>query len=308
MSASLNSESTPSSRHARVPFARALVATDTSLAADGAMRLGSALAARDQTAISVISVVEPMTYPMPVNDLAMSPTSVPTAEDEAIRARTAGVATQCARLALPVPSDLLVECSVPLSGILFHAAARKAELIILGLGRHKAVDRLFGTETALHAVREAEIATLAVPASMTALPRHAVIGTDFDASSLAAARAAARLVGPTGRITLVHIDPLAEPLPAMLADWPPHVLDRLNDAFGRMLSNLHLPETMQVETVPLSGNVGKELVAFATRVNADLIAVGRHSRSLMERVVLGSVATRVVRTATSAVMVVPRES
>ncbi len=290
------------------PIGRVLVATDTSLAADGALRVSDALARRDGAKVAVISVVEPMTYPMPVNDLALAPSAVPSAEDAAISARRAAVMLQCERLVLPAPDDLFVECSVPLSGILFHAVAKKAELIILGLGRHKAVDRLFGTETALHAVREADVATLAVPETMSKIPRHAVVGTDFDGSSLAAARAAARLVGPDGKLTFVHVDPLAEPLPAMLADWPPHVLDRLNEAFGRMMSELALPESLEIETIALAGNIGRELVFHAARINADLIAVGRHSRSLVERMVLGSAATRVVRTATCAVMVVPRES
>jgi nucleotide-binding universal stress UspA family protein len=290
------------------PFARALVASDASLAADGAVRVAAALEARDGAVLSGVSVVEPTSYPAPVNDLALAPTAARAADDAAIHARRDDVLRQYARLGLTCPEDLLVECSVPLSGILFQATARKAELLILGLGRHKAVDRLFGSETALHAVREADVATLAVPASMTSLPRHAVIGTDFDGSSLAAVRAAARLVGPNGRITLVHVDPLAEPLPAMLADWPAHVLDRINDAFARQIAQIGLPESLQIETMALAGNVSKELTTYAAKVNADLIAVGRHSRSLVERMVLGSSTTRVIRTATCAVLVVPREA
>ncbi|MCC7052427.1 MAG: universal stress protein [Gemmatimonadaceae bacterium] len=290
------------------PFARALVASDASAASDGALRLAAALQRRDGTAISVISVVQPTTYPAPVNDLAVPPSLQPTAEEEAIAARRAAVEDQCARNTVPAPTDIFVECSVPLSGILFHATARKADLIVLGLGRHNVVDRFFGTETALHAVRESDVATLAVPGTMTSLPRHAVVGTDFDASSLAAARAAARLVGPHGHLTLVHVTPSADPLPAMLADWPPAIASRMDEAFGRMIAALHLPATMDVDTLPLSGNVGKELVACAERLHAGLIAVGRHSRTLMERVVLGSATTRVVRTAACAVIVVPRDA
>ncbi len=289
------------------PFARALIATDATRAADGAMRVGLALAARDRVATSVISLVEPMPYPAPVNDLALAPSDVPSHDEELIRARVQQMVAQCDRLGMPVPDDLLVACSVPLSGILFQATLRKAELIILGLGRHTAMDRLFGTETALHAVRESDVATLAVPGTMTTIPHHALVGTDFDASSLAAVRAAARLVGPFGRLTLVHVDPLVDPMPAMLADWPPHVLDRLNEAFERVLAELSLPETMQIETASLAGTVATELMAHASRVHADVIAVGRHSRSLMERVVLGSTTTRVIRSAGCAVLVVPRD-
>jgi nucleotide-binding universal stress UspA family protein len=292
----------------RQPLTRVFVASDATRAADGALRVATALAARDGSALTAISIVEPTPYPLPVTDLALAPTALPEAEAEALAARQGAVQAQLSRLDLPACTDLIVECSVPLSGILFHAAARRADLIVMGLGRHAVVDRLFGTETALHAARESEVTVLAVPGTMPAAPRHALVGTDFDACSLAAARMAVRVIGPGGRLTLVHVDAVADPLPAMLADWPPHVLDRLNDAFARMIDQLDLPDDIEIETVPLAGPVAKELVACAARVGADMIVVGRHARSLMERVVLGSVATRVVRTATTAVMVVPREA
>jgi nucleotide-binding universal stress UspA family protein len=291
----------------RAPFQRTIVATDSSRAGDGAIRLAADLAARDGATVTAVSVVEPAPYPMPVTDLSLPPAALPEVESAALTARRDDVLEQYRQLGLPLPADLVVSCSVPLSGILFQAAQRHAELVIMGLGRHATVDRLFGSETALHAVRESDLPVLAVPATARGLPAHAVVGTDFDASSVVAARAAARLVGPNGRLTLVHVDAVADPLPAMLADWPPHVLDRLNDAFARQLVQIDLPATMQVDTIPLSGPVGGELVACADRLGADVLVVGRHQRSLVERMVLGSVATRVVRTASCAVMVVPRE-
>jgi len=292
---------------APLPLARALVATDGTPAADGALRIATALVQRDGTVLTAISVVEPVPYPLPVSDLAMAPPALPYGEYDAIGERRRTVVAQCERLGVTLPGDLLVACSVPLSGILFQATARKAELIILGLGRHRAVDRLFGTETALHAVRDAETATLAVPASATDLPRHAIVGLDFDGSSIAAARVAASLVGPQGRITLVHVDAVTEPLPAMLADWPPQVLDTINDAFERMIALLELPGTMQIGTIALAGHVGEELIQCASRTGADLIAVGRHHRNMLQRMVLGSATTTVVRNATCAVLVVPQE-
>lgn len=289
------------------PFRRALIATDGTAAADGAVRLAGQLADRDGTRIAAVSIVEPSPYPMPLPDLSMAPATLPAAEEEALAARHQGVVAQYGRTGLPLPEEVAVALGVPLTGILFQATQRHAELVLMGLGRHAAVDRLFGSETALHAVRESELPVLAVPAAARALPTHAVVGTDFDAGSLAAARMAARLVGPRGRLTLVHVDAVAEPLPAMLADWPAHVLDRLNDAFARQIAQLDLPETLQVDTMPVAGQVGRELVACAGRCAADVLVVGRHQRSLMERMVLGSVASRVVRTASCAVMVVPRD-
>lgn len=288
------------------PFARALVATDGTPSSDGALRIASALADRDATVLTAISVVEPMPYPLPVADLAMAPTAVSFPEDEVIAERRQAVVAQYERLGLTQGGDLLVSCSVPLSGILFHATARKAELIVVGLGRHRTIDMLFGTETALHAARDADTATLAVPASATGLPRHAIVGIDFDGSCIEAARVAATMVGSGGRLTLVHVDAVTEPLPAMLADWPPHVLDTITDGFERLIAQLELPATIQVDTLAVAGSVGKELIQCASSTGADLIAVGRHRRNRLERMVLGSAATTVVRHATCAVLVVPQ--
>lgn len=289
------------------PFARALLATDAAPASDGAVRVAAAIAERHRTQLSVLSVVEPTPYPLPLTDLALALAAQTAVDHETVSRRLHEVQAQFARLELRAPADVLVERREPLGGILSHAQARNAELIVLGLGRHAVMDRLFGTETALQAVRDASVPVLAVPEQRTSAPHHAMVGTDFDACSVAAARAAARLVGPRGRITLAHVDAVADPLPAMLADWPPHVLDRLNDAFARMIDQLALPDTVEIDTMALAGVVGTELVQCADRLSVDVIVLGRHTRSLIERIVLGSVTTEVVRHAHCAVMVVPGE-
>ncbi|MES3035179.1 MAG: universal stress protein [Gemmatimonadota bacterium] len=303
-----SSQSTSLAAPPAAPFARVLLATDATHAADGAVRVAAALAERHHAQLSVFSVVEPAPYPLPLTDLALAPSSQPAAELELLAQRREAVQQQFARLNLKVPPDVEVERTEPLGGILYHSDARHAELIVLGLGRHAILDRIFGTETALHAVRDANVPVLAVPEPRTAAPHHVLVGTDFDASSVAAARAAARLVGPHGRITLAHVDAVADPLPAMLADWPPHVLDRLNDAFARMIAQLALPDTLEIDSMPLAGVVGTELVACAERLHVDAIVLGRHTRSLVERMVLGSATTSVVRHAHCGVMVVPREA
>ncbi len=281
-----SSQSTSLAAPPAAPFARVLLATDATHAADGAVRVAAALAERHHAQLSVFSVVEPAPYPLPLTDLALAPSSQPAAELELLAQRREAVQQQFARLNLKVPPDVEVERTEPLGGILYHSDARHAELIVLGLGRHAMLDRIFGTETALHAVRDANVPVLAVPEPRTAAPHHVLVGTDFDASSVAAARAAARLVGPHGRITLAHVD----------------------DAFARMIAQLALPDTLEIDSMPLAGVVGAELVACAERLHVDAIVLGRHTRSLVERMVLGSATTSVVRHAHCGVMVVPREA
>ena len=64
-------------------------------------------------------------------------------------------------------------------------------------------------------------------------------------------------------------------------------------------------EAMTVHTVVLRGDPGRELVNFASRANVDLVVSGTHGYGFFNRLVLGSVATCLVRGAPCSVLVVP---
>jgi hypothetical protein len=55
----------------------------------------------------------------------------------------------------------------------------------------------------------------------------------------------------------------------------------------------------------LQGDPATELLAFATSVNADLIATGSHGHGFVARMLIGSVTTRIVRCSTCSVLTVP---
>ena len=62
---------------------------------------------------------------------------------------------------------------------------------------------------------------------------------------------------------------------------------------------------MTVTPVWLVGLPAEELIAFAAGHDADLIAVGRHGHRWLERLLVGSVTTAVVRESERSVLVVP---
>ena len=62
---------------------------------------------------------------------------------------------------------------------------------------------------------------------------------------------------------------------------------------------------IRVEYALLHGDPTAELNAFAAERRIDLIAAGTHGRSALGRLVLGSVSTKLVRTATCWVLVAP---
>jgi nucleotide-binding universal stress UspA family protein len=60
-----------------------------------------------------------------------------------------------------------------------------------------------------------------------------------------------------------------------------------------------------VETAVVDGEPAPALLDFATRHDADLIALGSHGYGMWKRLTLGSVASKIVRLTTKSVLVVP---
>jgi nucleotide-binding universal stress UspA family protein len=61
-----------------------------------------------------------------------------------------------------------------------------------------------------------------------------------------------------------------------------------------------------IKAVVREGNAAAEIVDQATKMNADLLVIGTHGRSGFERLLLGSVAEKVLRKARCPVLTVPR--
>lgn len=186
-----------------------------------------------------------------------------------------------------------------------EALRRHASVIVMGIGRHNPLDRLFGTETTLATLRESRVPVLAVCPSFPAHPMHAVVGVDFSAASVQAARLAARLVAPNGRLTLVHVQPRFEHPSAEWQAWDADYGRSLPPLFEQVRAQLAAPDRVIVETVTVRGDPASSLLSIAQQAQCDLIAVGTQRYSFLERLVVGSVATRVLRTARCGVLAVP---
>jgi nucleotide-binding universal stress UspA family protein len=186
-----------------------------------------------------------------------------------------------------------------------EARRRHASVIVMGIGRHNPLDRLFGTETTLATLRESRVPVLAVGPSFPTHPVHAVVGLDFSAASVQAARLAARLVAPNGRLTLVHVRPRFEHPSDDWQAWDADYGRTLPPLFDEVRAQLEPPDGVLVETVTVRGDPAASLLSLARQAQCDLIAVGTQRHGVLERMVVGSVATRVLRTARCGVLAVP---
>jgi nucleotide-binding universal stress UspA family protein len=84
----------------------------------------------------------------------------------------------------------------------------------------------------------------------------------------------------------------------------PRVLTELS----RLLSAEHSGEVKVRREIVEAGDTSKEVLVQADRVKADLIVMGTHGRSGVDRFVLGSVAEKTLRTSPVPVLVVPPQN
>jgi nucleotide-binding universal stress UspA family protein len=287
------------------PIARLLVGTDGSDAAVGALRIAEALHTRDHCDVTVLSVVEPTMSTVPGTDLGVIVPPIPIPDPAYLAARERAIRAQMIAAGASSAETIRVDIGAPATLLVSEAARVRADVAVMGLGRHGPVDRLFGSETAVRCAKSNVVPVLAVPTLQVGIPRHAVVGMDFSQCAIQAARLAARIVGPTGRLTLVHVEPVPDAGAALLTEWHQVYAEGITASYARVVKELHLPASFTIETATLTGHSANELLEVATRAHATLVAVGRHSYGAFERFILGSVATRVLRSATCAVLVAP---
>ena len=201
------------------------------------------------------------------------------------------------------PSD--VKVGSPPRVLADEAKRRGASMLVMGIGRHNPLDRLFGTETTLSTLRESTVPVLAVGMNFPTAPKHAVVGMDFSAASVHAARLALRMLGSDAHLTLVHVRPRFEHPSADWQAWDADYGKTLPPLFAQIQQQLDAPPSVVIDTVTVRGDPAPALLAFAQQSNAELIALGTQRHGLIERLIVGSVATRVLRTSRCAVLAVP---
>jgi nucleotide-binding universal stress UspA family protein len=233
---------------------------------------------------------------------------IPPADSEDARRRhlNAKVREQVAGIS-PASRDWTIELRDGDPPNVIAAVARdvNARMIVLGLGHHDLLDRLFGSETALHALRLSRVPVLAVPPNFTHLPRRAIVATDFSVASVRAARLALELVDTPRMVYLLHVAPRMELQPDAFAAWMALYGEGVGPAFDRITAELGLPEHVGVETVTRQGKPSREVLEFARSTQADLIITGSRGAGLVDRLIVGSTATGLVRGANCAVLAVP---
>jgi len=276
------------------------------------VRVASALEARYGSRVSAVQVLDVSDLPLPTP----LPTALTFARDligdapyaEDARARRNQFADWLGR-----PNEWPVHISVGAAAyeILRYAESQGAAVIVMGLRHHGIVDRVLRDETTLTVARLARAAVLGITPKLVGLPHRAIVGVDFGPASIRAARAALDVLAhrppsETAVLRLVYVD--RSGIEGAHQDTAGEALIKrlgVKSAFEQLVGELAAPPVVHVECVTRHGQPAAELLACADESRADLIAIGSLRHERLERWILGSVTTEIVRDGRCSVLVIP---
>lgn len=287
---------------AKLPTGPILVASDSGPHSDSAFPLARALAGQTHADVQVVSALRPFAMPMYAFDVM--PMSVET--DAAVRAgREALVQLQMSKL---VSSDtawpITVRTGEPAREIVDLARALDARVIVVGRGRHAAIQRALVGETVLRLLQLGDTPVYAAEAGSTATPSSVVIATDFSEFSLHAAQIALTMVAPDAHISLVHVAPPYADTDPVLQERAVAYRNQTRHAFMQLRDRLARPG-LTFDDMLVEGNPSDELMKVIRSTHADLVVAATHGYGFLRRMILGSVAAELVRHAPCSVLCVP---
>ncbi len=212
--------------------------------------------------------------------------------------------------------ELVVLFGRPTDNIAAAAAAEDVEVLVLGTtGQTSFESALFGS-TASHLVHEVETPLLMVGHEPILGPPQTILApVDFSECSRRSLARAAQLARASGgevvafncfRSEPVSQSPYFGSLPRLDGE---NVSAAIRDRFERleaMIEELGVDDVTKTADVELSESVTRSILDEAEEYGADLICLGSHGRTGLDRMVLGSTAEHVLRKSRIPVLVVRR--
>ncbi len=270
---------------------------------DAAVRAADQLAEASERSVTVVAILEPPPlvageygFVIPVDDLVEERRDV-------LLERVRGQLKDVLGRAPGWPIEL--RSGDPPATIAKVADAADADVIVMGLGHHHMMDRVFGGETTLHTLRAARTPIFAVPQSYSTRPQRAIVGVDFSGAGMAAAQRALSVLPSLTSVTLLHVAPRWDLQPTAYAEWRAEYERGVGPAFERVIRELDATPNVRVTTAIREGKTTKELIAAADDEKADVIIVGSKGLGFLDRVLVGSTATGVIRGAHCSVFAFP---
>jgi nucleotide-binding universal stress UspA family protein len=198
--------------------------------------------------------------------------------------------------------------------ILRAAMEHSTDLLVVGACGLSSTARFLLGSVAERVARHASCSVLVVR-PLSAVPREVILGVDDSPCSARAAEWLRRFpLPPEGEVRLVAVLPLLDSwlrshvtVGPPLAEQVTTLAERERDEAQRRLHSLaasFIAEGKRAVTEVRSGDPALALLQVAEEERADLIVVGSHGQSAIERFLLGSVSEKVLRHAHCSVLIV----
>jgi len=278
-----------------------LVATDFSARSDRAIRRATLLARTYGSSMTMVHVIDD---------------DQPKRIVEAERAASSGLLSEQARALREIDGvecDYLTILGNSFAGIAKAAGETHCDLLVMGPHRRHALKDVFIGTTAERTIRASRWPILMANGVPAGPYRHVLVGVDLSDCSADAVRSVTALgLEKHAAISVIYIvDAPATRLMSRVSmsekqveDYLAEVEERASKELGDFLKNLNLHPTqliVKTNTVAAAHTINR----IAQEMAADLVVVGTHGHTGIKKLLLGSVAEEVLRTADHDVLAVP---
>ncbi|QIB76076.1 universal stress protein [Halogeometricum borinquense] len=282
-------------------FDNILVPTDGSTCAEMATEYATDLASRHGATVHVLCVADSRTLENAPQYQRIKAERTELAEQASTGISAAGIQVQ-----------QTVQTDVPYRAILEYATDQEIDLIVMGTHGRTGVERYLLGSVTEKVVRRSDVPVLTVSVTdegAVAYPYGDVLvptdGSDGAAAAIDPAVDIARTYDARLHALSV-VDPMAMGIDAR----PDLIAEQLEDAARTAVETVEErardASISAIKTAVESGPPYREIRSYADANDIDLIVMGTHGRSGIERYLLGSVAEKTVRTSSVPVMTVRR--
>jgi nucleotide-binding universal stress UspA family protein len=280
------------------PFPKILVCTDGSPDSEGAVTAALHLAKATGSAVFLLEVLYYMAgYELQSPDMLAPPTinlELMRVQEEAAKERLEAWKAEAAKEGVTLEPRLRTASSA-YEGILEEAGEIQPDLIVMGRHGYTGLTRLLMGSVTARVIGHSPVNVLVVPQGVALSFERLLIASDGSPYSEAAWTEALSLYRSMGGALLgVAVAASEADIPAAAA-----AVRHLEAAASR--------EGVLLETMLPKGRPEEGIVKAAEDKKASLIIVGSHGRTGLKRLLMGSVAERVIGTAKCPVLVVKKK-
>jgi nucleotide-binding universal stress UspA family protein len=281
-----------------------LICTDGSEYSEGAVREGIGLAKKHNAKITALSVID-----FNAEFDALAPDLLEKMEEQAA-GHVRQVKTLAEKKGLTCDA-FVIRSEKAYLAIAEEAAKLKADMIIMGRRGKTGLKRLLIGSVAKRTIGHADCNVLVIPCNATLACKTILVATDGSKYSEVAVAEAIGMAKSCGSdlivVTAVHAESSA-PLDIVSSQMQKDLIAGSEmtaaDNSIQFVRDLAEKEQVKSSTHIYAGSPAEVIIHTAREKKADLIVIGSHGRTGIDRLLLGSVAERVIGTADCATLVV----